>query len=141
MLSLYFLMFLHGAVSAVVTLTPYLSSQWSSLLFVTSMLQSSPPPASLYPYLLSICQLLPLSVLLLHCFSHTLLCYDLYCCVFIPVCMCPCPGQSRMTVHGSVAGCVVVVVCLMALLAERSEGHITFFSPKEMMLMKVTLCV
>ncbi|XP_040926851.1 motilin-like isoform X4 [Betta splendens] len=37
-----------------------------------------------------------------------------------------------MRMHSSVAGCVVVVW----LLAARSEGHITFFSPKEMMLMK-----
>lgn len=43
-----------------------------------------------------------------------------------------------MRVHGSLAGCVVVV-SLVALLAERLEGHITFFSPKEMMLMKVNI--
>ncbi|XP_034536254.1 uncharacterized protein mlnl [Notolabrus celidotus] len=40
-----------------------------------------------------------------------------------------------MSMRGAVAGCVVLV-CLVALLAERAEGHITFFSPKEMMLMK-----
>ncbi|KAK2914784.1 motilin-like [Channa argus] len=33
------------------------------------------------------------------------------------------------------AGCVVVM-CLVLLMADRTEGHITFFSPKEMMLMK-----
>lgn len=45
-----------------------------------------------------------------------------------------------MSMRGAVAGCVVLV-CLVALLAERTEGHITFFSPKEMMLMKVSgLC-
>lgn len=38
--------------------------------------------------------------------------------------------------RGAVTGCVVLA-CLVALLAERTEGHITFFSPKEMMLMKV----
>lgn len=38
--------------------------------------------------------------------------------------------------RGAVVGCVVLV-CLVALLAKRTEGHITFFSPKEMMLMKV----
>lgn len=37
--------------------------------------------------------------------------------------------------RGAVAGCLVLV-CLVALLAERTEGHITFFSPKEMMLLK-----
>lgn len=35
----------------------------------------------------------------------------------------------------AVAGCVVLA-CLVVLLAERTDGHITFFSPKEMMLMK-----
>ncbi|XP_071775023.1 motilin-like [Centroberyx gerrardi] len=40
-----------------------------------------------------------------------------------------------MSVRGAAAGCVMLV-CLVALLAERTEGHITFFSPKEMMLMK-----
>ncbi|XP_074527767.1 motilin-like [Halichoeres trimaculatus] len=40
-----------------------------------------------------------------------------------------------MSMRGAVAGCVVLV-CLVALLAERTEGHITFFSPKEMMEMK-----
>lgn len=39
--------------------------------------------------------------------------------------------------RGAVAGCVVLV-CLMALLVQRTEGHITFFSPKELMLMKVS---
>lgn len=41
-----------------------------------------------------------------------------------------------MSMRGAVAGCVVLV-CLVAQLAERTEGHITFFSPKEMMEMKV----
>lgn len=41
-----------------------------------------------------------------------------------------------MSMRGAVTGCVVLA-CLAALLAERTEGHITFFSPKEMMLMKV----
>ncbi|XP_070758383.1 motilin-like isoform X1 [Enoplosus armatus] len=49
--------------------------------------------------------------------------------------MCMCPGRSRMSMRGAVAGCLVLA-CLVALLAERTEGHITFFSPKEMMLMK-----
>ncbi|XP_044031972.1 motilin-like [Siniperca chuatsi] len=40
-----------------------------------------------------------------------------------------------MSMRGAVAGCLVLV-CLVMLLAERTEGHITFFSPKEMMLMK-----
>ncbi|XP_061583802.1 motilin-like isoform X2 [Cololabis saira] len=40
-----------------------------------------------------------------------------------------------MSMRGAVASCVVLV-CLVALLVERTEGHITFFSPKEMMLMK-----
>ncbi|XP_039468808.1 motilin-like isoform X1 [Oreochromis aureus] len=40
-----------------------------------------------------------------------------------------------MSMRGAVAGCVVLV-CLMALLVQRTEGHITFFSPKELMLMK-----
>ncbi|KAM9859463.1 motilin-like isoform 1-T2 [Aulostomus maculatus] len=40
-----------------------------------------------------------------------------------------------MSMRGAVAACVVLV-CLVALLAERTQGHITFFSPKEMMLMK-----
>ncbi|XP_039653983.1 motilin-like [Perca fluviatilis] len=40
-----------------------------------------------------------------------------------------------MSMRGAVAGCLVLA-CLVALLAERTEGHITFFSPKEMMLMK-----
>ncbi|KAA0719858.1 hypothetical protein E1301_Tti011715 [Triplophysa tibetana] len=31
----------------------------------------------------------------------------------------------------SVTGCLVLV-CIVALLAEQAEGHITFFSPKEM---------
>ncbi|KAG7229766.1 hypothetical protein INR49_012562 [Caranx melampygus] len=44
-------------------------------------------------------------------------------------------GRIRMSMRGAVTGCVVLV-CLVALLAERTEGHITFFSPKEMMQMK-----
>ncbi|XP_070693959.1 motilin-like [Pempheris klunzingeri] len=40
-----------------------------------------------------------------------------------------------MSMRRAVAGCAVLA-CLVALLAERTEGHITFFSPKEMMLMK-----
>lgn len=48
-----------------------------------------------------------------------------------------CPGRNRMSMRGAVAGCVVLA-CLVALLAERTEGHITFFSPKEMMLLKVS---
>ncbi|XP_061640867.1 motilin-like isoform X1 [Phyllopteryx taeniolatus] len=40
-----------------------------------------------------------------------------------------------MSMRGAVAGCVVLA-CLVALLVERTQGHITFFSPKEMMLMK-----
>ncbi|MEQ2238801.1 hypothetical protein ILYODFUR_037053, partial [Ilyodon furcidens] len=49
--------------------------------------------------------------------------------------------QRRMSMRGAVAGCVVLM-CLLALVAERTEGHITFFSPKEMMKMKVcSLCV
>ncbi|XP_035858203.1 motilin-like [Sander lucioperca] len=40
-----------------------------------------------------------------------------------------------MSMRGAVAGCLVLA-CLVMLLAERTEGHITFFSPKEMMLMK-----
>ncbi|XP_068171764.1 motilin-like isoform X2 [Antennarius striatus] len=40
-----------------------------------------------------------------------------------------------MSMRGAVTGCVVLA-CLVALLAERTDGHITFFSPKEMMLMK-----
>ncbi|XP_075951998.1 motilin-like isoform X2 [Anarhichas minor] len=40
-----------------------------------------------------------------------------------------------MSMRRAVIGCLVLA-CLMALLAERTEGHITFFSPKEMMLMK-----
>ncbi|XP_034726607.1 uncharacterized protein mlnl [Etheostoma cragini] len=37
--------------------------------------------------------------------------------------------------RGAVAGCLVLA-CLVALLVEKTEGHITFFSPKEMMLFK-----
>ncbi|XP_069009096.1 motilin-like [Embiotoca jacksoni] len=40
-----------------------------------------------------------------------------------------------MSMRGAVAGCVMLA-CLVALLLERTEGHITFFSPREMMLMK-----
>ncbi|XP_065810692.1 motilin-like [Labrus bergylta] len=40
-----------------------------------------------------------------------------------------------MSMRGAVTGCVVLA-CLVTLLAVRTEGHITFFSPKEMMLMK-----
>ncbi|KAM7006178.1 motilin-like [Tautogolabrus adspersus] len=40
-----------------------------------------------------------------------------------------------MSMRGAVTVCVVLA-CLVTLLAERTEGHITFFSPKEMMLMK-----
>ncbi|XP_047203214.1 motilin-like [Girardinichthys multiradiatus] len=40
-----------------------------------------------------------------------------------------------MSMRRAVAGCVVLM-CLLALVAERTEGHITFFSPKEMMKMK-----
>lgn len=42
-----------------------------------------------------------------------------------------------MSVRGAVTGCLALV-CLVALLAERAEGHITFFSPKEMMVLKVS---
>ncbi|XP_038133760.1 motilin-like isoform X2 [Cyprinodon tularosa] len=44
-------------------------------------------------------------------------------------------GERRMSMRGAVVGCVVLV-CLLALLAERTEGHITFFSPSEMMKLK-----
>ncbi|XP_042357853.1 motilin-like isoform X2 [Plectropomus leopardus] len=40
-----------------------------------------------------------------------------------------------MSMRGAVAGCLVLA-CLVALLAERTEGHITFFSPKEMIEMR-----
>ncbi|XP_062271392.1 motilin-like isoform X1 [Scomber scombrus] len=40
-----------------------------------------------------------------------------------------------MSMRRAVAGCVVLA-CLVALLAERTEGHITFFSPKELLLLK-----
>ncbi|XP_056128709.1 motilin-like [Lampris incognitus] len=40
-----------------------------------------------------------------------------------------------MSMRGAVVSCVMLV-CLVSMLAERAEGHITFFSPKEMMLMK-----
>ncbi|XP_043978787.1 motilin-like isoform X2 [Gambusia affinis] len=40
-----------------------------------------------------------------------------------------------MSMRGAVAGCVVLV-CLLALVVERTEGHITFFSPKEILKMK-----
>ncbi|CAG5983301.1 motilin-like [Menidia menidia] len=40
-----------------------------------------------------------------------------------------------MSMRRAVAGCMVLV-CLVGLLVERTEGHITFFSPKEMLLMK-----
>ncbi|XP_053299592.1 motilin-like isoform X1 [Pleuronectes platessa] len=40
-----------------------------------------------------------------------------------------------MSMRGAVAGCLVLV-CLVALLAERAEGHITFFSLKEMKQMR-----
>ncbi|XP_068576205.1 motilin-like [Cebidichthys violaceus] len=40
-----------------------------------------------------------------------------------------------MSMRRAVTSCLVLA-CLMVLLAERTEGHITFFSPKEMMLMK-----
>ncbi|NP_001373282.1 motilin-like precursor [Danio rerio] len=33
--------------------------------------------------------------------------------------------------RGSVTGCVLLI-CVVALLAEQAEGHIAFFSPKEM---------
>lgn len=50
---------------------------------------------------------------------------------------CVCAGESRMSMRGAVAGCVVLA-CLAALLVERTEGHITFFSPKEILQMKVS---
>ncbi|XP_037346471.1 motilin-like [Pungitius pungitius] len=40
-----------------------------------------------------------------------------------------------MSMRRAVVGCLVLA-CLVGLLAERAEGHITFFSPKELMLMK-----
>ncbi|CAL8338012.1 unnamed protein product [Lota lota] len=40
-----------------------------------------------------------------------------------------------MSMRGAVGGCVLVV-CLVAMMVESTEGHITFFSPREMMLMK-----
>ncbi|XP_037535120.1 motilin-like [Nematolebias whitei] len=40
-----------------------------------------------------------------------------------------------MSMRGAVVGCVVLA-CLAVLLVERTEGHITFFSPKEILLMK-----
>ncbi|KAG7494490.1 hypothetical protein JOB18_031680 [Solea senegalensis] len=40
-----------------------------------------------------------------------------------------------MSMRGAVAG-FVVLACLVALLAERTEGHITFISPKDMMMWK-----
>ncbi|KAM4587200.1 motilin-like isoform 1-T1 [Odontesthes bonariensis] len=40
-----------------------------------------------------------------------------------------------MSMRRAVAGCTVLV-CLVALLVDRTEGHLTFFSPSEMLLMK-----
>ncbi|CAL8336354.1 unnamed protein product [Merluccius merluccius] len=40
-----------------------------------------------------------------------------------------------MSIRGAVGGCVLAV-CLVAMMVESTEGHITFFSPREMMLMK-----
>ncbi|KAM9410537.1 motilin-like isoform 2-T3 [Pholidichthys leucotaenia] len=40
-----------------------------------------------------------------------------------------------MSMRGAVVGCVSLV-CLVALLVETVEGHITFFSPKELQMMK-----
>uniref|UniRef100_A0A1A8PY10 Si:ch211-260m19.8 n=1 Tax=Nothobranchius rachovii TaxID=451742 RepID=A0A1A8PY10_9TELE len=40
-----------------------------------------------------------------------------------------------MSMRGMVAGCMVLMFMLV-FLAERTEGHITFFSPKEIQLMK-----
>ncbi|XP_076013107.1 motilin-like [Genypterus blacodes] len=40
-----------------------------------------------------------------------------------------------MSMRGAVAGCMVLA-CLLVLLTERTEAHLPFFSPKEMMLMK-----
>ncbi|XP_061919301.1 motilin-like isoform X2 [Entelurus aequoreus] len=43
--------------------------------------------------------------------------------------------QSRMSIRGASAACVALL-CVVVLMAETTHGHITFFSPKEMMLMK-----
>ncbi|KAK0148431.1 hypothetical protein N1851_011236 [Merluccius polli] len=43
--------------------------------------------------------------------------------------------QGNMSIRGAVGGCVLAV-CLVAMMVESTEGHITFFSPREMMLMK-----
>ncbi|RVE72997.1 hypothetical protein OJAV_G00044140 [Oryzias javanicus] len=41
-----------------------------------------------------------------------------------------------MSIRGAVGVCMVLV-CLMAFLVERSQGHITFFSPKELLHMRL----
>ncbi|CAL8381004.1 unnamed protein product [Boreogadus saida] len=43
--------------------------------------------------------------------------------------------KCKMSMRRAVSGCVLVV-CLVAMMVESTEGHITFFSPREMMLMK-----
>ncbi|XP_061788788.1 motilin-like [Nerophis lumbriciformis] len=40
-----------------------------------------------------------------------------------------------MSIRGASAACVALL-CVVVLMAETTHGHITFFSPKEMMLMK-----
>ena len=50
--------------------------------------------------------------------------------------VCVSSGPSRMKMHSVIVVCVGLV-CLLAMLADRTEGHITFFSPKEMIKMQV----
>lgn len=68
------------------------------------------------------------------CMSRPLL-FHMHACM--STCVFACPGQRRMSMRGAVTGCLVLA-CLLVLLAERTEGHITFFSPKEMMVLKVS---
>ncbi|KAJ7999687.1 hypothetical protein DPEC_G00196990 [Dallia pectoralis] len=44
-------------------------------------------------------------------------------------------GLNKMTMRGSVM-CCVLLVCLVAMLVKQVEGHVSFFSPKEMREMK-----
>ncbi|KAJ3603339.1 hypothetical protein NHX12_031081 [Muraenolepis orangiensis] len=41
-----------------------------------------------------------------------------------------------MSMRGGAVGVCVLLLCLAAMMVETTEGHITFFSPKEMMLMR-----
>lgn len=54
----------------------------------------------------------------------------MYLIMYVYGCVCVCMLQE-VKMRGAVLGCLLLV-CAVLLLTEQAEGHVTFFSPKEM---------